>query len=349
MKQNYFLLLLFCSQLFFSQIIDFPDTNFKARLLQSSSTNYIAADLNGNATKIDQNNDGQIDVSEALNISKISISGQTHPINYYQNYLGTNNNISSLEGINFFKNLTILECKGNNLTFLDFKDLTNLEQLYCQNNKITQFLNFNDVNKLYIINCNDNLLTHLDFSQSARNIEFDSSYYDNRGSVWYRYASNPLISVNMQNGKNTIWFFLSEWGSCAFGNLFLMFFNSCGNEPSEIPTLVDLKVNCFEVHNYQQYLSRNNMSVNLTDNCLVATDEVTKIKLTVSPNPAKDFLQLDINEKIEKIGIYDESGRLVSSPDINQNRINVSKLKSGVYYLSTLINGKTLNTKFVKQ
>lgn len=256
---------------------------------------------------------------------------------------------TSLEGINFFKNLTILECKGNNLTFLDFKDLINLEQIYCQNNKITQFLNFNDVNKLYIINCNDNLLTHLDFSQSARNIEFYSPYYDNRGSVWYRYASNPLISVNMQNGKKTIWIFLSEAGDCAFGNLFWIVFNSCGNEPSKIPTLVDLKVNCFKVPNYQQYLSRNNMSVNLTDNCLVATDEVTKIKLTVSPNPVRDFLKLEIDKKIDKIEIYDEAGRLVLSPTINQNRINMSKLKSGIYFLNVLSNGKQLNTKFVKQ
>lgn len=350
MKQNYFFLLLFCSQLFFSQIINFPDANFKARLLQSSSTNYIAADLNGNATKIDQNNDGQIDISEALNISKISISGDSSPTSYVLDYnFLPSYNISSLDGINNFKNLKILECKNNNLTILDFKDLINLEQVYCHHNKITEFLNFNDVNKLYIIKCTDNLLRNLDFSQSARNIEAYSQYYDNKNSVLYFYSyNNPLINVNIQNGKNTIWIFLAEWGSCAFGKLFYSF-NTCGNDPSKIETLVNLKVNCFEVPNYQQYLSRYNMSVNLIDNCLIATDEVSKIKLSVSPNPARDFLQLDFNEKIEKIQIIDESGRLVSSPAINQNRINISKLKSGVYYLSTLINGKTLNTKFVKQ
>ena len=350
MKQNYFLLLLFFSQLFLSQIINFPDPNFKARLLQSNSTNYIAADLMGNATKIDQNNDGEISISEAMNISKISISAETHPINYliyYSSMAGYN--ISSLEGINSFKNLKILECKNNNLTSIDFKDLVNLEQIYCQNNKISEFRNFNDVNKLYIISCLYNLLTNLDFSQSARNIDSYSEYYDNRGSVMYVYSQNPLMSVNMQNGKNTIWMILSDWGSCAFGNLFSIAFNTCGNEPGPIPTLANLKVNCFEVEKYQQYLSRNNMVVNLTDNCLIGTDETSKATLSVSPNPAKDFLNLGVADKIEQIDIYDETGRLILSPAINQGRINISKLKSGVYFLNVLINGERLSSKFVKQ
>ncbi|MPS72027.1 MAG: T9SS type A sorting domain-containing protein [Chryseobacterium sp.] len=349
MKKNYFLLLFSCSQLFFSQIINFTDANFKARLLESSSTNYIAADLSGNATKIDQNNDGEIDISEALNISKISISGNASPVSYIQNYYFSSYNIASLEGVNNFKNLKILECKNNNLTSLDFKDLVNLEQIYCQNNQITEFLNFNDINKLYIIRCNDNLLTNLDFSQSARNIDFYSQYYDNRGSVMYSYYNNPLINLNLQTGTQTIWMILSEWGSCAFGNLFSIAFNTCGNEPGPIPTLVNLKVNCFEVDNYQQYLSRNNMDVNLVDNCLIATDETSKIRLTTYPNPAQDFLKLDTEEKIQKIDIYDVSGRIVFSPSINQNKINISKLKSGVYYLNLSINGKSLKTKFIKE
>ena len=41
-----------------AQNISIPDANFKAMLMLSSPTNYVAKDLNGNWVKIDANNDG---------------------------------------------------------------------------------------------------------------------------------------------------------------------------------------------------------------------------------------------------------------------------------------------------
>jgi len=347
MKQNYFLSLLFCSQLFFSQIINFPDPKFKARLLESSTTNYynmVASDLNGNPTVIDQNHDGEIDVQEALNISKISIDGSNSPLNHIQFSSNKYFNIDSIEGINYFKNLEILECKNNNLTSIDFKDLKKLTQIYCHNNKINQFINFEDVGSLFIIQCANNLLTNLDLSQSAKN-------YNNGVYALYGYYGNPLKSLNLQSGMITIWAMLTDQSQCPFYS-FYQVTAICINypEPDTLAGLNNLTVNCFEADEYRNSLISNNIPTNiLVDNCLIATDEVTKPKLTVSPNPAKDFIQLYINEKIEKIEIYDEAGRFVSTPTTDHNRINVSKLKSGVYYVSTLINGKILKTKFIKQ
>ncbi|WP_379969429.1 T9SS type A sorting domain-containing protein [Epilithonimonas sp. UC225_85] len=334
MKQNYFLLLLFCSHLLFSQIINFPDANFKTRLLQSSSTNYIAADLAGNATKIDQNNDGEIDVSEAKNISVISINQNAGLIDFGNNI---NYNITSLEGINYFTNLKILECKNNNLEKVDFKNLINLEEFYFQKNKITQFLNFEDISKLLVMSCEGNLLTDLDLSKAARNI--GNNYF-----VYYHFNNNPLINLNLQCGKKTIWVILADWEQCPFYG-FLGLNSTCQHRPQSIPTLVNLIVNCNEVNDYRSVFGA---SVNITDDCLIATEETSKVKLSISPNPAKAFLKLDVKEKIEKIDIYDESGRLILSPSVNQNRINISTLKSGIYYLNVLINGKYLNKKFVK-
>ena len=50
MKNIYFLVVAFC---FYgvgnAQIINFPDANFKASLVNSSSTNYVAKNLSGNS------------------------------------------------------------------------------------------------------------------------------------------------------------------------------------------------------------------------------------------------------------------------------------------------------------
>src|SRR5690606_36728942 len=83
-----------------STIVYIPDANFKARLLQASSSSDIAKNATGQNIKIDTNNDGEIQVSEVLNV--------------YQLYV-QNSNIGDLTGIEAFINLTRLDCYGNNL------------------------------------------------------------------------------------------------------------------------------------------------------------------------------------------------------------------------------------------
>jgi hypothetical protein len=61
MKKIYFLFLLVVFQVN-SQIVNIPDANFKAKLLQADVTNYIAKNLSGNYFKIDQNNNQQIEL-----------------------------------------------------------------------------------------------------------------------------------------------------------------------------------------------------------------------------------------------------------------------------------------------
>ena len=53
-----------------AQIINFPDSNLKARLLLAANGNGIAYH-NGNSFKIDSNNDNEIEVSEALLVNNL--------------------------------------------------------------------------------------------------------------------------------------------------------------------------------------------------------------------------------------------------------------------------------------
>ncbi|WP_339888912.1 hypothetical protein [uncultured Flavobacterium sp.] len=81
MKKLYFLVVLAMSFATQAQIVNIPDANFKANLLGASSSNYTASTIaspfaspGNNFVKIDTNNDGEIQVSEALAIKYLKIS-----------------------------------------------------------------------------------------------------------------------------------------------------------------------------------------------------------------------------------------------------------------------------------
>jgi Leucine-rich repeat (LRR) protein len=104
MKAKILSFLMLCSTFIFAQIVNIPDANFKAKLLQASPTNKIAKDLTGNYFKIDANGNGEIEVSEAEKVTYLYV---------------IDSSISSLEGILSFKNLQTLYCSENKLTSLN--------------------------------------------------------------------------------------------------------------------------------------------------------------------------------------------------------------------------------------
>lgn len=128
MKTKFLFLILFFTSISNAQIINFPDANFKARLLQASPNNMIASVLEPSDTgyvstynKIDTNNDGEVQVSEALLIKYLRVSSV---------------NISSVEGVNYFANLKYFNCTTNQISNLDVSGLTKLRLLFCQNNQL---------------------------------------------------------------------------------------------------------------------------------------------------------------------------------------------------------------------
>lgn len=154
MIKNYLLLLAFF--IFSSvnrQIISIPDANFKAKLLEADITNEIAKDKSGKKVKIDINNDGEIQQSEAAVIKDLIVS---------------NSKISSLEGIKYFTNLKSLGCAYNEISVLDLNGM-NIETLFCANNKIAN-LNVTELLNLEYLECNENQLTSLDLSKQNINL-----------------------------------------------------------------------------------------------------------------------------------------------------------------------------------
>ena len=161
-----------------AQIINFPDANFKAKLLAANSSNRIAINLAGNYFKIDANDDGEIEIAEALQISSLFAS---------------NSLLSNLAGIENFLNIELLDINGNYLSNLDLSsntqlnkiycgashlnnlnihNLTLLTELYCNSNNLA-ILSLEDNIQLQILYCNHNLLEMLDLNNNLNLISID--------------------------------------------------------------------------------------------------------------------------------------------------------------------------------
>ncbi len=75
-------------------------------------------------------------------------------------------------------------------------------------------------------------------------------------------------------------------------------------------------------------------------------------QLTISPNPAKDYLVVEAEDEGPCVAeVYDAKGTPVSHEKVSfPARLDVSRLASGLYYLKlTYRNGNTSVTKFIKQ
>jgi Secretion system C-terminal sorting domain len=112
---------LFCGFLN-AQIINFPDANFKAKLLQANSTNGIALNVNESPVVIDVNANGEIEVAEVQSIKALDIS---------------NSGIADLSGISNFASLKWLRCANNLLTEITIDSSIAIEQLLASNNSIS--------------------------------------------------------------------------------------------------------------------------------------------------------------------------------------------------------------------
>ena len=191
MKKLYFLFFLTIGFLGNAQIVNIPDANFKAKLLEASPSHSIASSAyiteNGNPSSyssIDTNNNGEIEISEASIITFLDLSLSS---------------ISDLTGIAFFTNLQTLICYGNELTALDISQNSILRVLDCNSNQISSLIIPQNEN-LIVLDCSGNYLTELDLSQ---NINL---------SILYCY-NNQLSSLDVTQNPNL------EFLRCHFNNL----------------------------------------------------------------------------------------------------------------------------------
>ena len=184
-----------------AQNINFPDANLKDLILFSNPSSfshnnqYIQAfNENGELTSIDLDQDGEIQINEALKVSNLVLSGDYLSPNELMNLTGLENftNLKSISfdhfdlnsinnllaiqlqslSINFSRILSLnrfptsleyLTLQSNELSQINISDLVNLKTLSCYSNKITQ-LDISTLTNLNQLYCQDNLITQLNIA-----------------------------------------------------------------------------------------------------------------------------------------------------------------------------------------
>lgn len=191
MKKIYFLIVALCVvSIAKAQIINFPDANFKAKLLQASPSNQIAStatpNVNGDVTTynyIDTNFNGEIEIAEAQAIKYLKVRFS---------------NITDLEGIGYFTNLIVLDCYENQIADLNLTLNTALVHLQCSNNLLSTLNLHNNVN-LKILGCGNNQLASLDLSTNI-SLNGVGCSYNNMSSLILP-SSNQLWRVDCDNNS----------------------------------------------------------------------------------------------------------------------------------------------------
>lgn len=71
--------------------------------------------------------------------------------------------------------------------------------------------------------------------------------------------------------------------------------------------------------------------------------------IKVYPNPVSDFLYFDSQDKIKDVKIFDSSGRFIKILHLLNNRIDVTSLTNGIYYVQAEMNNKSKRFKIIKK
>lgn len=226
MKLKVLLSFLLLTSFLQAQIVSIPNANFKAKLLAAGPSNYTAKNLSNAYFKIDANNDGEIQTSEALQVGYLDVAYSNITslegiqsftnlvsLNFEMNYVASIN-LTSLThlyelksggnqfttlNLNGLTNLYTLTCSGNDLTSLNVSGLTNLHYLDCSENALTS-LNMFNLDNIEYINCDGNQLTNLDvaYMPSLQNL------YCRRNQISYIYLSGNTALQDFRCSNNNL-------------------------------------------------------------------------------------------------------------------------------------------------
>jgi hypothetical protein len=265
------------------------------------------------------------------------------------------NNIATLDVTNN-PALTAIICHDNNLTSLDLSNCALLSNFTCDNNDLSSLdvtncsalsyfaCNFNSLTSLDLSNCtalsyflcSGNDLTSLDLSNNialatmfcAQN---DISLLDlgsNSSLVYLNCTDNDLSILNVANGNNVN----------------VSTFNAIGN-----PNLTCIQVDddAWSTTNWTNIDATASFSMDCNYG-LGLTEEDASQNLNIYPNPANNQLYIDTDKKIESVIIVDPTGKNIEVPRANHS-IDVSNLRSGIYFLQIKTNGGTFSKMFVKK
>jgi hypothetical protein len=217
------------------------------------------------------------------------------------------------------------------------------------------FLWFNGTyHKLYYYNgANDlNLVSVPNFSSLIGAVAVDSEGHaylvDNNFNIRI-YSHSVLLQsipiINSPTGFNTY---------CAYGMFFInniLYYGStsCGFYPN---TLTPILINgsTAEIGTPISFACDGCTDLASCNKIVLAADSFQKNPVALYPNPGKKNIHINFDGVIEALEVYAVDGRQVSVHSNSGNtQIDISSLKSGVYYVGIQSNGKRFTQRFIKE
>jgi len=197
MRKIYLIISLMTFAGFQAQIVNIPDANFKAKLLSANTNSGIALNSSNQNMVIDTNGDGEIQVSEALNVYVLNITGQQ------------GNAIADLTGISEFTNLVVLNASSNALTSLQISGLPYLQSLSLRNNNLSN-VSLSNLNSIHTVDVVNNQLESIDISalpslvtlESNNNLLTTIILNNNNGLLNLHAADNKLTTLALEQAPN---------------------------------------------------------------------------------------------------------------------------------------------------
>lgn len=211
--------------------------------------------------------------------------------------------------------LTELSFPFNQISSLDVSKNLVLKNLFCYLNQITS-LDLTKNTVLKFLSSYSNQLTSLDLSQNtaltdlviAHNQIKTLDISENLILNYLDCRENELTSLNLKNGNN--------------------------QAITTMESFNNRNLTCIQVDNVanaNSYVATNNWKKDATSNfnieCFLASSESDKEKITLFPNPTKDFVNLSAKSNLT---IYNTLGqKLASEKDVFS--LDLSKFENGVY------------------
>jgi len=332
-----------------AQIVNIPDPNFKAALLE----------ING----LDVNADGEIQVSEAEAASAIVVSDKNISdltgieafVNISQLYVNFNdlttidisNNTNLIELLIEFNQLESLDVSnnprllwlwfsGNNVSEIDLSNNPDIQLLWASNNQL-ESLDVSLLPNLASLNVGNNLISTIDLTSNPKLSQID--FVAGNMFTELDLSRNPLLCsvvvghnslleyINLKNGGNTL---LVEGDTCYFGdgqgNSILIATNN--------PILSTICVD--EVSFAESNFPHISSFTEFIDDCLLATTDFEIASVRLYPNPSQDFVSITSEKVITGVHIYSVLGRLMykNSSAEGIEMIDISTYDSGIYFVS---------------
>ena len=338
-----------------SQVVNFPDVNFKNALLnhnpvidlnQNGSVEISEAHLVNVINVDDKNIQNLSGLSNFINlevfscqnnsISTLNLSNLTQLISVYSGY----NNLNIIT-LNNLPNLKVLYCENNLLSSIDLDPIPNLEWLVCNNNQLSE-INITNATNLTNLYCYSNNLTYLDLNNLSnlkyllcQNNYLSSLDLSNCNNLyWFWGHNNTLTDLNIKNNQ----LFSDNNNFSVSGNLNLQ--NICCDN-GELSFIIN-------------YLSDNSMSgVIVNDECSLNNINDQDLIFTLYPNPVTNYLCIDFVNYNGPMNIYDNTGKLLMSKNYDAEtsiKIDLEFLKAGLYLIKAVDEtGSEVIRKIIKQ